>query len=239
MKPILQLGRVFFCSVLIFSGAIPPGARAADANPPLSRLTLDKTTNGSLRLTFPLYPAAQRYDFSSSVNVTNLLPDTNAGKPYGLPWIITNGAPTGFYKLTVTPMPSNDLFSATVLNRLTYGPTPDDIDHIRAVGPQQFITEQLAAEIITDTLNIDPPITNTPPATPPPNPLTNWIHVAVTGTSGGNTMGFYLNGAGSVYLDNVWLVYGNIAETGSNLVANGDFETTPIVPWSAGSSVPA
>ena len=219
-------------------------ARAGDANPAPPRITITTSSNGQPQFAFP-FPAAQQYNVLSSGNVTNLFgTDLTSGRLLGPTWIVTNGGPARFYSVTVTPLSSNDLFAATVLNRLTYGPTPDDIDHIKAVGPQAFINEQMAAQTITDTINTDPPITNTPPATPPPNPLTNWIRVTATGTSGGNTMGFYLSGAGSVYLDNIFLAYGNVAETGTNLVTNGDFEiitTAPPVsasaPWVLGSTV--
>ncbi len=239
MKPRPQFGAAFCFLLFVFFGIIPTGARAGEANPPPPRILADKTTNGQPRLTFP-YPAAQQYDMLSADDVTNLFtPDTTSGKFLGPTWIVTNGGPLRFYKVTATPMRSNDLFSATVLNRLTYGPTPDDIDHIRAVGPQQFINEQLAAEIISDTLNTDPPITNTPPATPPPNPLTNWIRVTATGTAGGVSFAMYLTGAGTVYIDNVSLVAGTNAEAGPNLLGNGDFENPTLPPWVAGSVVRA
>lgn len=107
----------------------------------------------------------------------------------------------------------------------------------------------MAFEAVPDTLNADPPITNTPIPPTPLVPLTNWIRVVATGTSGAgsggaSTMGFYMSGAGTVFLDNIWVAYGTNAETGTNLVSNGDFEITtsapPVVasaPWSLGSTV--
>src|SRR5436305_23213 len=60
-----------------------------------------------------------------------------------------------FYRVQVTPMSSNSLLAATVLNRLTYGPTPDEIERINAIGPDAYIAEQLApwsfAEDVTGT----------------------------------------------------------------------------------------
>ncbi len=243
MKPFIAFRQALCVSVFLSIGNFF-NIHAGEANPAPPVMTADKTTNGQPRFVFP-YPAAQQYNIFSASNVTDALtPDTTSGKFLGPTWIVTNGAPMGFYSVSATPMSSNDLFAATVLNRLTYGPTPDDIDHIRAVGPQAFINEQMAFEAIPDSLDTDPPITNTPPATPPPNPLTNWIRLQVTGTSGGNTMGFYLSGAGSIYLDNVWLCYGTNAETGTNLVGNGDFEittqappTTATAPWTLGTTV--
>ena len=210
---------------------------AAEINPPPPHMTGGQTTNGQPRFAFP-YPAAQQYEILSAPSVSGpFTPDTTSGQFLGPTWIVTNSGPMRFYKVSATPMSSNDLFAATVLNRLTYGPTPDDIDHIRAVGPQQFINEQMAADLIPDTLNTDPPITNAPLIIPPPNPLTNWIRATATGTAGGSNFGIYVTGSGSVYVDNISLVTGTNAEVGSNMLSNADFENPALAPWLPGSSV--
>ncbi len=236
MKPFKPFGQAL-CLSLLTLAASPSGTRAAEANPAPPVITVTRLTNGQPRLVFP-YPAAQQYNVLSSGSVTNIsTPDVDSGKLLGPTFIITNGGAARFYQIGVTPMSSNDLFAATVLNRLTYGPTPDDIDHIRTVGPEQFIAEQLAGEAILESIDTDPPITNTPPVIPPPNPLTNWIYVTATGTAGGANFGIYLTGAGSVYLDNVWLVAGTNAESGPNLLLNGDFEEPIVSPWTNGSAI--
>lgn len=88
----------------------------------------------------------------------------------------------------------------------------------------------MAGELIPDTLNTDLRITNAPLPIPPPNPLTNWIRVTAIGTAGGFNLGFYMSGAGSVYVDNVSLVRGTNAEVGTNLLLNGDFEDLTLAP---------
>ena len=211
---------------------------AAEIVPAPPRIIGSKTTNGEPRLVFP-YPGAQRYDVFSAANVMGpFLPDTNSGRFLGPAWIVTNGSGAGrFYKVSATPMSSNDLLGGTVLNRLTYGPTPDDIDHIRAIGPQAFIDEQMAAESISDTIDTDTPLTNSPP---PPPPLTNWIRRSVTGTASGTNMAIYLSAAGRVFLDDFVLVMGTNADVGINLLANGDFEETPLTnSWRRGGSISA
>jgi uncharacterized protein (DUF1800 family) len=45
----------------------------------------------------------------------------------------------------------------------------------------------------------------------------------------------YLSGAGTAYVDDVKLVAGSVAESGANLVQNGDFETTLTGPWTKSS----
>jgi hypothetical protein len=235
MKPKHVLGQ-FLCACFAAICAISTTTvRAAETDPAPPTIRVDRWTNGQPRLAFP-YPAAQQYNVFSASGVTNaLLPDTNSGRLLGPTFIVTNGTSAGFYRVTATPMSSNDLFMATVLNRLTYGATPNDIDHIHSVGPEAFIAEQLAWDTISETIDTDPPITNVWP-TPPA--FTNWIRVTTTGTAGGGFFGIYMTNAGTVYLDNISIVPGTVAETGTNFLVNGDFENPVLTPpWTNGSSV--
>src|SRR6266496_687418 len=161
---------------------------AGEANPPPPQSSVRQTSNGLPVLAFP-YPAAQQYTVFGATNAAGPYLTPMPGLLVGPTFLVTNPALSGFYRVSATPMSSNDLFSATVLNRLTYGPTPDDLDHIKAVGPEQFIAEQLAAEAIAETIDTDPPITNAPP---PPPPLTNWIRVSATGTAAATNCIVYL-----------------------------------------------
>jgi hypothetical protein len=195
---------------------------AADSNPQPPVGVAD-IYQGKPRISFP-YPGADLYQFFSSTNPAGpYLPDAS-GLQMGLTLIVTNTSVPRFYQATVTPMSSNDVFAANVLNRLTYGPTPDDIERIRAIGPVQFIAEQMAAESIADNLNTDPVITNAPIPLPPSPPLTNWIRVSASGTATSTNFFMYLSAAGRVYVDDVRLVVGTNADTGPNLLLNGDFE---------------
>jgi len=233
MKPVRLLAVGAVCALVFV-----PLARAAEANPSPPRAYGDHTTNGQARFVFP-YPAAQEYSVFTADTVTNVFtPATNSGRFLGPTFIVTNPSPNRFYRFSATPMNSNDVFTATVLNRLCYGPSPEDIDRIRSIGAQAFIDEQMAGETIADTIDTDPAITNAPLPVPPPDPLTNWIRVTGTGTAGGVNLGLYMSGAGSVYVDNVWLVRGTNAETGTNLLLSGDFEDeTNVPPWILGSTV--
>ena len=146
-------------------------------------------------------------------------------------WSTPLRGPVGFRQLRMTMMSSNDVFAGNVLNRLTFGPTSADVEHIRAVGPQTFINEQMAFEGISEALDTDPPIVNTPlpPVLPPP--LTNWIRTSFTTTSTATNFIMYLGVAGRVYIDDVRLVLGTVADTGANLLLNGDFEDPLSPPW--------
>src|SRR5438094_918835 len=84
------------------------------------------------------------------------------------------------------------------------------------------------------------PSVTTPIVVPPPPPLTNWIRVRATGVANGTNFGIYLSAAGSVYLDDIRLVYGTNADTGNNLLINGDFEDSVLTNgWIIGSAISA
>ncbi len=193
---------------------------AAEATPAPPRITIGRTTNGAPRLAFP-YPSAESYTVFGASNVAGPYLAPAAGVLAGPTFTVTNGGASGFYQVAVTPLSSNAIFRANVLNRLTYGPTPGDLEHIAAIGPEAFIEEQLAAEGIAENLDTEPPIVNFAPLGPPG---TNWIRLSASGTATSNNVFLYLTAPGQVYLDDVRLVLGNVADVGPNLITNGDFE---------------
>jgi uncharacterized protein (DUF1800 family) len=233
MKPRLILARA--CAYAVTACVVWLNVNAAEIDPAPPSIRMDRTTNGQPRLVFPV-PAAQQYNVLSASEVTNTFaPDVNSGQLLGPSFIITNSGPARFYRVNATLMSSNDVFIATVLNRLTYGPTPDDIDRIRSIGPQAYIDEQLAGETIIESIDTDARLTNSPP---PPPPLTNWIRKSVFGTTTGTNMGITLSAAGRVYLDNFVLVRGTNADVGENLLLNGDFEDPNLTNfWRRGSTI--
>ncbi|MCX8157225.1 MAG: lamin tail domain-containing protein [Verrucomicrobiae bacterium] len=64
-------------------------------------------------------------------------------------------------------------------------------------------------------------------------PSSGWRYVSYTGTNliGTAQLVMYLNGLGEVYLDDVKLVEGFVAEQGTNLLVNGDFELPLTNGW--------
>ena len=73
------------------------------------------------------------------------------------------------------------------------------------------------------------PVTTT--ATP------QWVRVSATGiprASGSPPLYIYLQSAGDIYVDDVSVVAGSVAESGVNVVTNGGFETS-LTPWTIGS----
>jgi uncharacterized protein (DUF1800 family) len=159
-------------------GFLNPSLKAQ--TPPV--LTAVSTNRNQANLSFQPYPAAQAYTFLSASNLasgfsvnTNFVPAaynlatnqlvygaitvTNVTASYA--WRLSNAPPVGFYELLVTPMSSNAVLASTVLNRLAYGPTPDDLNRLLVTtNAQAYIAEQLAPWLITETVDTTPAVSN-------------------------------------------------------------------------------
>jgi uncharacterized protein (DUF1800 family) len=164
---------------LLFLALLFPGFPSLASDPPV--LTNLPSGPGQFNLNFAPYPAAQGYTFLTTTNLNQAFaPNTNAAwVAYNLrtnyvtnsatittnwvadyQWRIPNASPPFFAQLQVTPMSSNDLLTAIVLNRLAYGPTPDELERVRAIGAQAYIDEQLAPENIVETIDAFPAVSN-------------------------------------------------------------------------------
>jgi uncharacterized protein (DUF1800 family) len=209
------------------------GGIAGEANPAPPIVTVGKTTNGFPLFVFP-FPATEQYTVYGSDSPGGPFVTPVPGSLMGPTFTVTNGGSHGFYRVSATPMSSNALLNATVLNRLTYGPTPADIEHIAAIGANAFIEEQLDADEIVEDLDTAPPIVNTPPDAPPTP--SNWIRISDSGTASNTNLFIHMSTAGLVYIDDVRLVLGSVADTGENLLVNGDFEDLELTnAWRVGS----
>ena len=223
--------------------------------PPLVSFT---KSNAHLSLAWTPYPAAQQYSVFSGTNLAwPLLPDTN-GAYNGYNWSVSNATTTRFYGVKVTPLSSNDLLSASVLNRLAYGPTPDELERLRVIGPQAYIDEQLAPETIAETgddytaLTV---VTNSALT----SAQTNWSLISVTGAVSSSTLYLYLTAAGDAYIDDVALrlIQNTVATNlvydtnsvvigtnyvtnfflGNNVLTNGDFELPVTDGWTVSANM--
>ncbi|MDB6121039.1 MAG: hypothetical protein JWQ71_32, partial [Pedosphaera sp.] len=169
------------CTGLLLIIAILFKITLSAQTPPV--LTPVSTNAGQANLSFTPYPSAQGYTFLSATNLNlPFLPNTNFFlAPYNqatnkvvygaiavtnitasYAWRLSNAPPKGFYKLQITPMNSNSLLSAIALNRLAYGPTPDELERVltssNAITAQGFINEQLAPWNITETIDTAPAV---------------------------------------------------------------------------------
>lgn len=129
-------------------------ARGQESPPPaITNMTLSGVQK---KIQWTPYPAIKSYKIFSSSNVAGPFTTNNGGVIAGYNWTGTSTAPMNFYKLQITPLSSNELLTATVLNRLAYGPTPDELKRIltgpNPIGPDAYIAEQLAPELINETV---------------------------------------------------------------------------------------
>jgi len=235
MKPLRFTGRLLsFLCLSALTVCLSSSADAADSNPaaPLMRGSLNPS--GQPYFTFP-YPGADYYSLFGSATPFGPFTLMSSNLASGPSYTVTNAGPNKYFRASATPMSSRDVLIGTVLNRLTYGSSPDDLSRIRSIGPDAFIDEQLAAEGIAEDLDLTPPSVNAPPPGPP---LTNWIRVSATGTNiNGTNFFLYLNAPGQTYVDDVRVVRGNVADVGENLLVNGDFESALPGGWTIGGIV--
>lgn len=241
---------------------------AAPPGPTIDQLIISNAQK-SLRVT-PA-PGVQAYQFYSSSNLGNGFQlNTNF---YLAPYITgyatnftTNGPVTitnlayeyrltnfpgnsGFFTMSATPLSSNTVALATVLNRLAYGPTPDDLVTY-SNNPQGYIDEQINMNGVAETMDaFTVEITNAVPA----NPLTNWTFITMTGTLASATLSLFTTQPGEIVIDDIAInphIYTNFLVTNivnnvtnivtnsafayietTNMLRNGDFETGALSPW--------
>jgi hypothetical protein len=127
---------------------------AADFAPTTLSLSI---SNGVKTITWPrpLVPALESNRLETGEFVTNLqeVPSGNVLlSPAGYAYVTSNGLPSQFFSLQLRGMSSNALLSANLLNRLAYGLTPDDLEHVANIGPEANIDEQLAPESLSNPL---------------------------------------------------------------------------------------
>ena len=263
--------------VVLFAGVLLQATSgftlfAAENPPPVIDQVVVNGAQKNLRVT-PA-PGVQEYQFYSapsvggpfSVNTNFILTPyitgystnytTNGPVPitnYAYEWRNTNFAGnSGFFTMSATPLSSNAVALATVLNRLAYGPTPDDLTAY-ANNPQAYIDEQLNMNGVPETLDTyTVEITNAVPS----DPLTNWTQISLTGTlSSATFMYLFTTAAGdNIYLDDFELnpyIYTNYWVTNivnvtnivvvtnkafshietTNMLSNPGFDSGVMSPW--------
>lgn len=204
----------------------PTGLRAADPGPAIG-LSL---ATGVPRLTLPPLVANDRYEVEWAAALGLGFSLDQAGQIVGYDWVGPAAPGNRFYRVRLTPLSNDAVLASTVLNRLAYGPTPDDLERVltgpNAVGPEAYIAEQLAPEAITEQLDIDRP-----------QPEGEWQFVSVTGTATSSTLYLYLTSAGEAHVDDLKLVRGATPEAGPNLLRNGDFEAPLAGAWTVSTNL--
>lgn len=171
-------------------------------------------TNGRPVLDFRLVPSVSEYRVRGS-GILGASGSVLTGSHSGNRWTAeaATGGDSGFFRMEALALPSETVRASTLLNRIAYGPTPDDLDRLAAIGTDAYIEEQLAPDKIIENLD----------ESPEAGPV--WRKVTVTGTGSSTKFYLYLNGAGDAYVDDFRLVVGASDNgTAPNLLVNGDFE---------------
>ena len=192
------------------------------------------TLEGSLQTVGGIERLGLRFDPQPATEAYEL----QLGPGFGLPfqtvpvtssefqWTVSLGSePSGFYRLQTRPLDAEILWGTTLLHRIAYGPTPDELDRVRRIGPQAYLQEQIKADGVPETLDVVD-------ASP------RWQKVVVTGTGSSSKLYLYMDGAGDAYLDDIRLVAG-LGDDGSkpNLLRNGDFEASLAPDWTLSSNL--
>ena len=171
-------------------------------------------TNGRPVLEFRLVPSVSEYRVRGHATLGApgaALTGTQSGNRWTAE--AAAGGDSGFFRMEALPLPDETVRASTLLNRIAYGPTPDELDRLAAIGTDAYLEEQLAPEKIVENLD----------ESPDSGPV--WRKVIITGTGSSSKLYVYLNGAGDAYLDDLRLVAGGSDNgTAANLLVNGDFE---------------
>jgi uncharacterized protein (DUF1800 family) len=228
------------CAGLFFSPKPIPAADA-DAGP----LHLNISTNGVKTVSWPrpLVPALDVNQLRAGATLTNLVvvaPSLISAGVHGYSFSTPTTLDTLFFSLTQGQMSSNALLTANVLNRLTYGPTPDELERVTTIGPQAFIDEQLNMQALSEPMDeTSPSATQTTNSVPSANLVkTNWLNVRIAGTFSNTNLYMYLTSPGEAYVDDIalWAGTGTNVNQSVNYVRNGDFESPLSGPWTVSAN---
>jgi hypothetical protein len=197
-----------------------------------------------------LAPAMDDYSIHASRRLGVPFRLDPSGVMRGGSWVSTNFSGTRFWQLQYTPMSSNALLSANLLNRIAYGPSPDDLERLKLIGPQAYLEEQMAPEGLPP---LTAPVTSVITNGVNPVPGENWSSITVTGRVTSSTVYMYLREPGELYLDDVQLrlintimvtniigtneVITTEEELGPNVLVNGDFESSLDTGWNVSGNM--
>lgn len=221
---------------------------AENPAPTLKNITI---SNGVKTITFTPAPAIERYTLETRPDLSASPTNEARAVLSGTSFSISNSASAGFYRLAATPMSSNALLTANLLNRIAYGPTPEDLERLASIGPQAYIAEQLAPESISNPIDDYVSEAVNTGSTPPE---VGWQQVTVIGTFTSTNLYLYLTQVGSGYVDDIELrlitngfitnvvgtniVVTTLSEPSTNLLVNGGFENALLTPpWALAANM--
>src|SRR5436190_11779566 len=101
---------------------------------PLSRAVDDDSTihlsitNGIQTLDLPLVSGVDEFKILGTTNLTAPFSVVGGGNLSGYTWLQPSVGGLQFYRVEMMPKDSNSVVCANLLNRLAYGPTPDELE---------------------------------------------------------------------------------------------------------------
>ena len=197
---------------------------AADITPDVSSLRVE---SGKPVIEFAPVPAAVEYNLYGGPDFTQpltLLPGTR--QDYRWTGASPVSGDAGYFRVRARTLTPDEIAAANLLNRISYGPTPDELEEVRRIGVDAFIEKQINAEAIAEDLDTPVPF------------VEEWRKVTLTGVVTASTLYVYLDGVGDVYLDGLRLVAGATDDgTKPNLIRNGDFDSTLGGEWAFATNV--
>lgn len=217
MKKIL---RCVVCAAAATLLSLAPAARAQITGP--IHLSI---TNGTKHLDLPMIPGVDGFKVLRSADLGQPFAPDATGSLQGYDWTESGQRTHEFFRLEITPKDPNDILLATALNRLAYGPTPDELARVKAMGVDAYIREQLAPETIEESLAVDRIVDSS-----------DWQYVTVTGSASSSRLYLSLRLVGDCYIDDLKLVQGAVPEAGQNRIPNGDFESG-LTGWTVSANV--
>ena len=189
------------------------------AAPLVSSVQLEPIS-GRATLSFEPSPAAVEYRVLRSQSLGSPFRSDASGVMDQFTWTGgLGGADSGFFAVESIDIPRDSLTGTTLLQRVAYGPSPDDLERVRSIGPDAYLAEQLAPETIAESID-----------TSAPAPI--WRKVTVSGAGSAPKLYIYLDGIGETYIDDLRLIEGAAEDASKpNLILNGGFETALGTNW--------
>jgi len=148
----MNVFKIFLGSMAVVIMATLATAQNYNDPPPPSITGITSTSNAQQRISFTPYPSADQFRMLRTDSLGSPWFEDLSGIFSGLTWSATPSASNSFFRLQVVPLSSNALLTASVVNKLAYGPTPDLLDRLAVIGPDAYIAEQLAPETITENV---------------------------------------------------------------------------------------
>ena len=135
---------------------ISAAAMAQDGTPDIRRLDW---ASGRPVLRIAPVPSAQSYDVYATPDLGqafNLL----RGGMQAFQWTGSNAwsGENGFFRVRAQVLSPAAITAANLLNRLGYGPTPDELEEVRRSGVDAWINQQLSPEAIVEDLDAPTPL---------------------------------------------------------------------------------